>query len=66
MRSKKENIPMHAGTKTAMERVELIERILRQIDSGYLDLNAIDDAEEIGIIRMTLCRYKTSIEERWL
>ena len=63
---KKENRPVHAAAKVAMKRVELIDRILKQIDNGYLDLNKTDDPEELDVIEKVLCRHKLQIKEKWL
>ena len=66
MRPKKENKPVHAAAKVAMKRIELIDRILKQIDSGYLDLNKTDDPEELELIGRVLNKHKASLKEKWL
>lgn len=63
---KKENRPIHAAAKVAMKSVELIDRMLKQIDNGYLDLNALDDQEELELIRKALCRLRLVLVRKWL
>ena len=63
---KKENRPVHAAAKVAMKRVELIDRILKQIDNGYLDLNKTDDPEELEVIKRLLIKNRMWLTEKWL
>lgn len=63
---KKENRPIHAAAKVAMKRVELIDRILNQIDNGYLDLNALDDPEELELVKKLLVKNRMFLKEKWL
>lgn len=61
-----ENRPVHAAIPIVKDRIILIDRLLDDIDHGYLNLQMIGDEEELTIIRLLLKEHKRELIRKWL